>query len=240
MALLPGLPVIPGFVPEQFGLLLQDAVTSLDGADPLWGIYRGAVPVVVCDTVTTFEFRKDYDISDFPIEQGAFASYNKVELPTTVRIQFTTGGSSEDKAAMIASIDAIIATTELFSVATPEKSWTDMNVVHQDFNRAAAKSLGLLKIDVWLEQVRPVGAALTTTTTGGTSAFTPTDQNAPGSTVAPSGANPVAGGTVQPLTPQILQEHAAEFQVPDFIPDPDPNATGFEGVRPLTIHPRAN
>jgi hypothetical protein len=155
-----------------------------------------------------FEFKQDFRISNYPVEEGSFESYNKVQIPYDVRLRFSTGGSVADRQAMIESVDAIIGSTDVFDAVTPEKVYQSLNPVHQDIRRTSRDGVGLLVIDIFCEQVRitatpqftssqqPQAASGNTTTQ---ISIIPGSQliNGPQS---PSAAAQVSDGTVQPTT----------------------------------------
>jgi hypothetical protein len=162
-------------------LLTQDAIGLLSGSflQQPWGIYFGGVPVIIADNVVKVQYRQQWSISDFPVEQGAFASYDKVQIPYDARISFTTGGSAANRAATLASVAAVAGDTNLYDVVTPEAVYLSCNIVHYDYSRRSNEGLGLLKVDIWLLEVREaVSAAMS-------------------NTQDPSGASQQNGGTVQ-------------------------------------------
>ncbi|OBQ90034.1 phage baseplate protein [Mesorhizobium sp. AA23] len=162
-------------------LLTQDALGLLSSALGLqpWGIYFGGVPVIIADNIVEVQYRQQWSISDFPVEQGAFQSYDKVQIPYDARLRFTAGGSAANRAAMLASIAAVAGDTNLYDVVTPEAVYLSCNITHYDYSRRSNEGMGLLSVDIWLIEVRQaVSAAMS-------------------NTQDPSGASQVNGGTVQ-------------------------------------------
>lgn len=154
----------------------------------VWGIFDGDdAPVIVGDTVAAFENVKDYRISNFPVEGGGFESYNKVETPFDIRMTFTKGGSLAERTAFLLSLEAAAASLALYSVATPERTYLDVNITHFDFQRTHTQGATLLVVDVGLEQVR----------TTATVTFS--------NTQADDGAGRVNVGPVQPIEPTPAQ-----------------------------------
>lgn len=181
MTAIPGLPQLPAGVNVFSGapLLAADSVSIAPNATPQWGIFLGGEPVVVADNVIAFSFKKSSRISKYPQEQGAFASYNKVNAPFEPKVKFSTGGSIADKQAFINSIDSISGDLNLYDVVTPEVTYSSCNVIDYDYDRNHGNA-GLLEIDVWLEQVVIAGVS--------------TYSN----TKSPTDAAQVNGGLVQP------------------------------------------
>lgn len=153
------------------------------GLRPQWGIYLGGVPVVVADTVTAFDYKAEEVVADYPLERGSFESYDKVDRPWEARFQFVAGGSEANRSALLASADAVLGTLELYDVVTPEIVYRRGNVTRYDYRRTTANGVGLIVVDVMLQEVRIQGAK-------GTSAAQ-----------SPSGADPEHGGAVDSVAP---------------------------------------
>lgn len=173
------------------GGLRNNAVTqglsALGILPPTWGIFgRNGRVVVTADTVISLDFRKDWTVADYPLEQGAFASYDKVENPSETRVGFWSGGSLANRQALLRSIKAIAGDLNLYDVVTPEETFTNMNITHYDYRRVDAGA-GYVSVVVWLQQIRvTVEASLTT--------------------AQPNGASTTNDGQVQPTAPAPQQE----------------------------------
>lgn len=135
-------------------ILTEDAVQLFTG-QPInqWGIFSGFAPVVSADSVVTMEYKQEWIISDYPVEQGGFETFDKVAVPFEARVRFSAGGSVATREALLASIEAIAGTTELFDVVTPERVYPSVNITHYDYARASNKGVGLMVVDVWCQQV---------------------------------------------------------------------------------------
>lgn len=185
-----GVPAV-AFAPGSGGDIILAAADAPEvaflagGLGPQWGIFRGGVPVVVCDTIVGFDHKADWAVADFPIERGAFESYDKVAIPFDVRLVFTAGGSAAKRAALLASLKTVVGDLNLYDAVTPETVYPNVNFIHLDYRRSAQQGVGLLTVSVWCQEIRQVASSAN----GGA--------NAPGNTAEPSGANQVNGGTVQ-------------------------------------------
>ena len=207
---IPGLPALAGDVfIDTVALIAQDVLAALGVfSGPQWGLFLDGQPAVVSDNVVAFEFKQDFRISNYPVEQGAFESYNKVKIPYDVRLRFSTGGSVADRQAMIDSVDAIIGSTDLFDAVTPEKVYQNLNPVHQDIRRTARDGVGLLVIDLFCEEVRVTATPQFTSSqqaSASSSNTTTVMTIIPGSQLinnpqSPSAAPQVSDGTVQTTT----------------------------------------
>lgn len=150
---------------------------------PQWGIFDGSKPVVVADSVIGVDYRHEFRVADYPIEEGGFESYNKVATPYEARVSLAKGGTDADRTTFLNSLETVLASLTLYSVVTPEKSYAKANVVHYDYRREQKHGATLITADVWLAEVRVAAAP----------AFSAVQQ--------PAAASTAQGGTVQPQTP---------------------------------------
>ena len=209
----PPLPVPPGGVNLVAPILATADVAGLSAlvGGPQWGIFsQGGAPVLQADSVNSFDYERGYLVSDYPQEQGAFQSYNKVQAPYDAAFSFLT---SETRFEFLNSIEAACASLALYVVVTPEISYTSANLVrYKPRTRTSRSGVTMITVDVWLKEIRvTAGASLssssaapsptsstTTSSTGGTS---PTQTGLPNAQ-SPDAASPVSGGSVQPVPPE--------------------------------------
>lgn len=71
---------------------------------------------VVASTIE-FDFEANYHISDYPQEQGAFQSYNKVQMPFDCRVRLACGGTIAQRQAFLNSLLAILGGSPLGSTS---------------------------------------------------------------------------------------------------------------------------
>lgn len=223
---LPGVPAIPrdpnAPIADAVVSLLEDAIglSGFFSNTNQWGLYLDGEPAITADIVVAFGYKLGFQILTYPIEDGGFESYNKVQRPFDVRLRFSTGGSVADRTAFVASVDQAVRSLDLFDAVTPEAIYSNVNPISMDYNRAAMRGVGLLTIDVVCEQVRNTATTAfssnqtsTTSTADSSGSSTTTNQNAgynPGdvqrsnlaplisSPASPSAAPQVSGGQVQP------------------------------------------
>ncbi len=182
----PNLPGVPPLSSYATGGLLATALLTADSPGlflgsftPLWGIFLGGAPVVTADSVVGFAYKQEWAISDYPVEQGSFETYDKVAIPFDARVRFSAGGSEANRLALLSSIASIADDHKnLYTVITPEAVYDSVTISHYDYHRTASNGVGLIVVDVWCFHVIVVTAA--------------------SATQSPSGAAPVPQGTVQP------------------------------------------
>lgn len=189
----PGLPpLLGGLTITSPTLLLQDAFDALTGQDaPQWGIFQDGTSVVAADNVLGVEYRQDWTIADYPIEQGGFQSYDKVNTPFDVRVTYSCGGSTDHRTAFLQSIADIAGSIDLYDAVTPEQVYENVNVLHYDYNRTATNGLGLMTVRIYLQEIRQSAQA----------AFS--------NTQAASGSGTQDDGTVQTTPPTNQQSESA-------------------------------
>lgn len=164
MATLPaGVPTLFGTLASLFldpGAILtgNEYVGYGGGEPPLWGIFLNGQPVIIADTITKMSYKQDWAVANYPVERGGFESYDKVNTPYEIRLQFVAGGSIARRQALIDSIAAIGDTLTKYDVVTPEAIYVDVNVMNYGYQRAANHGLGLLAIDIGLLEIREGGS----------------------------------------------------------------------------------
>lgn len=185
MAKILGVPAlaIPSAVASVAFLALDAAALLFPSSVDVWGIFLNGASAVPLNSVVRFDYRQDATLSDYQVEQGGFQSYNKTQLPFDSRLRITSGGTIADRQEMIAAIEAVYASLELYDIVTPEKIYTSVNCNHIDYNRQAMTGLGMLIIDIWFEEIRQTG----------TTTFS--------NTQSPAAAGGSNTGTVQPQAP---------------------------------------
>lgn len=119
-------------------------------------------PVINPDSIIDFGYRNDYQISNFPVQQGQFASYNKVATPFEIQLRLTKGGSKADRVAFLQEVDAVVASTKLFTVLTPEKEYMGLNLSRYEVSRRGVQgAFFLTDVDLFFIQIREVQPSYT-------------------------------------------------------------------------------
>lgn len=193
---LPGVPSLPRAIGAIFdtviGVLVDAAGLGGLFAQQIWGLFGiGGDPVIIADTISDVEFRRDRRISTAQQEEGAFVSYNKVSDPFQARIGFVQAGTIDDRNNFLNQIENAETSLDLFDLVMPEIVYPSVNVIHHDFRRTSKRGMSMLMVDVWVEEVRVTGTATYT------------------NSATPSGAAPVNGGTVTGQAPLIGPGHPA-------------------------------
>jgi hypothetical protein len=167
--------------------LTTDLVSGLGYSNgSQWGLFSKGRAIISADTVLSFAYKQEWVIANYPLEQGAFETYDKVSTPYDVRIRFVKGGSDSARSKFLSSIASIAGDYKLYDAVVPEAVYTSCNVRHYDFHRTSQNGLGLLMVDVFLQQVRLIasgGSSIASAISGATSTV-----NGQVSTTAATGA----------------------------------------------------
>lgn len=212
----PGVPAVPRSpsvqtVQSAAAALVQNAIWSVLQNGSQWGIYdsngrplgdpsklsgvaKGAIRstgVGATLSTNTVNYRKSMQTSDFPVQEGGFASYNKVEKPAAPIVSLCFSGSESERATFLSSIEAATKSTDLYSVTTPEVTYINYSIEEYSYERTQSRGATLLRVDIYLKEIRQVSATY--------SQSTKTPINNPKN----AGATPAAdGGKVQAQAPR--------------------------------------
>ncbi|MDE9539812.1 phage baseplate protein [Xenorhabdus bovienii] len=164
-----GMPDLPKMsdIPNWKGIpnAALDAGISLGGAALIntlfgnyWGIFNQyGIPLLLADNVISLQYQNQYRVVSAPIENGSFATYNKVSDPYKVTVQLTKGsGGTLERGAFLAQLEILAKSTLKFHVVTPEFVYTNAAIVGYDLAREAKDGATLIKVNVHLEEIREV------------------------------------------------------------------------------------
>jgi hypothetical protein len=198
---------MPG-VPALARSALSQVAASLNGfaglvglsplitlAQPVWGVFdANNVAVAVSDSVRAFDFNSESRVSDYPQEQGAFESYNKVQLPYAAGVSLTCGGDVSRRSAFLTALQFAKDSTNLYSIVTPEIVYLNANIVGLRYRRTEKDGATLLTVDLHIEEIRQTATA----------AFANT------STANPASADTLSQGQVQAADPTAARAAALQ------------------------------
>lgn len=127
----------------------------LDLLKPVWGIYDadGINTVIKPDNFLSAEYKNEMNVSKYPIEKGAFNSYNKVRTPNIVILRISKGsamtafGNSShvsDRDRFLKTLDQFTASLDLCTIKTPEAEYYNMNLESYDYRRGTSNGAGMI------------------------------------------------------------------------------------------------
>lgn len=140
---------------------VSDALNSIIGAPTVkWAVFDSSgAPIADYDSVLAFGYQNELRISDYPVEQGQFASYNKTNNPFDVVVTFTCGGSDERRTAFLSALENAKESLQTFTVTTPEYSYRNVNFVGIRTQRSSREGATLLTVEMAGREIRNTGSS---------------------------------------------------------------------------------
>jgi hypothetical protein len=144
-------------------------------------------PVLTPDSVLSLEWHGEERISDYPVQNGQFVSYNKVKVPFDLRMVMTCQGLNVvqdalkpvtqllDQAlsnvglafgqpmtrdAFLRQLDSMLDSIDLYDVITPDKVYSNVNLVGYNHAKKSDEGGTLIIAELMFREVRellPVG-----------------------------------------------------------------------------------
>lgn len=188
---LAGVPRLKNFIPSAgsvvrsgFGII-QASGWQLVSNQQEWGIFdksgkplvdsqklkdlprlvRTAADVIGISNSASFnsmEFTKEFRVSNFPVEDGGFASYNKVGLPGEAVVTLCMGGSEADRKSFLDSIDGACGSTNLYDIKTPTATYINYSINRYSYSRRSESGAQLLIVTLEISEVKFVTSVRTT------------------------------------------------------------------------------
>lgn len=163
----PNLPRLPGINVDlpavDPSLVFDNPAISIvnEGVATGWAILDDdGNPALLPDSFVAFEFRGETRICNYPVEQGSFSAYNKVLIPYDIRLVMSCSGQfAMSRDDFIRQLDIMLNSTEIFTIATPDGAYPDMNLVHFDYRKTSRDGVSLLQAMCFFEEVMQTAVA---------------------------------------------------------------------------------
>jgi hypothetical protein len=157
---------------------------------PVWGIFDSAGNQVVApDSIMDFNYRSEFRVSDYPVQAGQFANYNKVTVPYEIPIRMVVGSTLDDRTQFISDCETVVASLDLYTVITPERTYVGLNPTRFEMSRRETSGAFFIEAEMYFRQIQQVTPQYSSTVSA--AANTSNAQN--------PGAQPVTSlGLVQP------------------------------------------
>lgn len=122
--------------------------------------------VVEFTSFISMELRDEYNVVTGPVEEGSFASYNKVASPLEIDCSLGIEGDDNTLNTALDALNELAASTEIVSLVTPETEYYNLNLHSVSYRRRREDGLGVLWLDLKLIEVRQVKAEYTNARVG--------------------------------------------------------------------------
>lgn len=173
-----------------------------------WGIFSlGGEIVLNADSIVSFEHSAEFRIADYPVEGGAFESYDKVATPFATRVAVSKGGTVGEREQFLNVCQALLESLLAYNVVTPERTYLNVNVTRIGLTRNATNGAGMTTVELVLQEVRQAAKAsyskiaetpALAAVTNQTQDVAPPVTAAPGTTKRPAAVRTLNQGSVQP------------------------------------------
>jgi len=172
--------------------------------------------VLVPNSFISFEFRQEAKVPFYPIEQGGFQGYNKVQMPAEIRVTCAVtgiksgllqsfdvfklnGATPMSKQNFIKAVNKLITSTAVLTINTPNNNFSDYTLTHFDYRQEAKSGAVMLIAQLYFQQI--IAVATTTKTTSAPSGAT-SQSNGQVSTINPVNGQSVQAGSVLNVNPK--------------------------------------
>ncbi|WP_321945827.1 phage baseplate protein [Paraburkholderia sp. J10-1] len=110
--------------------------------------------IVTPDSVVDLGYRGEDRIASYPVEQGSFASYNKVAQPQELTLRLSCGGRNMGRDTFLAELGFLRTSLTLVNIVTPEITYRGYNVDRVDYIRKSSTGLSLITAEVHFGEIR--------------------------------------------------------------------------------------
>lgn len=146
------------------GLNILSAIASrlpkLNPTRPVYAIVDSETfePLTVPDSWGEFAPRYESQVSDYPIETGAYAVYNKVRRPTGVTVTLVKTGSDVARFTWLAAIQQAEAQepTRLYTLISPQGVYVDYTLMNMSFETRPDRGSNMLYLTLQFLQIAQI------------------------------------------------------------------------------------
>lgn len=117
-------------------------------------------------TFTSFidiDLRNEGQALSYPIEEGKFANYNKIQAPLDIRVTLAVQGTETDFEYVLQKLDEYQKEAVKLSVSTPAALYENLTLETFNYTRNRENNSGMLTVELHLIEVREVETQVTTT-----------------------------------------------------------------------------
>ena len=170
----------------------------------------GVKPIILADSFISITYHNESNLPMFPLEQGAFQTYNKVATPYDITVRLAKSNTfgvtgladlingANSMKLFLATLESMLSDTNLYAIVTPDAIYNNANLKAFDYKREMNNGAGIILADLHFVEI--VSAPVSS----GTSAASQTSV-APNSTntIPPSAAQTSTLGAVLAVTSTV-------------------------------------
>lgn len=196
---------------ETFGQIASGGGFGLNGLMSMFAskpqfIVKGENGQIEFHAMMELSVEESTNLPEEPIEQGTFATYNRIVEPIEIRCRLAAQGYPSKIQSMLDRLHELKEGTEKVSFIIPEASYDNLMLEAFDYRKDNHSGFNVLQVDLRLKEIREVP---TTMTTSSVTEPEPAKVDA-SSTADGSCASSVDGGEVQSYSPSSSEASTAE------------------------------
>lgn len=131
------------------------------------------VPVFLYDSFVNFKVDHKMKVSDFVVEKGAFATYNKVQHPYEIKVTLAINEGPLRREVFVDELETIMKSLTRMNIVTPEKTFINVTMDHYTFERTPKAGWGKIVAELSFIEVREVNTQYQTAKIGAGKPKTP-------------------------------------------------------------------
>lgn len=128
-----------------------------------WGVYVAGTTneAFAVDSVIELTATREASVSDYRIETGSFATYNKVSRPMEIPIRLSKGGSTDERGDFLvwlkqSAMPPSQQNPTLFDILTPEGKFFGVTLSRYSVRRTATAGVTVIYADCVFVEVRQI------------------------------------------------------------------------------------
>jgi len=130
---------------------------------PIYAVVQSdtLIPLTIPTSWGEFSPRYEAQVSDYPVETGAFAVYNKVRRPTGVSVTMVKTGSDVARFAWLAAIQQLEAEnpTQLYTLVSPQGVYVDYTLTGLSYETRQDRGTNILYLTLQFVQVQQIASS---------------------------------------------------------------------------------
>lgn len=155
---------------------------AVPAAPRTWGIFSDTGKKLLDpDSISSLKDDEKSKVSEFPVEEGGFVSYNKVQESYDVKVSMTKGGTVKEQEDFISTVRILKnRVTKLVNIVTPEDVFLSATFQSFSYSREKDKGQHLIHVLCDFKEVRQVSPQFGTVRLLPTKVKSKTDSSAKG------------------------------------------------------------
>lgn len=143
--------------------IIASRLPKLNPPTPIYAVVASDtfIPLTIPSSWLEFGVRFESAVSDYPVETGAFAVYNKVRRPVGVNVTMTKTGSDLARTAWLAAIQQMEAEapTQLYTLLSPQGAFLDYTLTGMSYETRPDRGSNILYLTLQFTEVPQISSS---------------------------------------------------------------------------------